>query len=571
MIAGFRRLRLSQQLLLLTIPLPVLLIAALFLYAAFIHEGSLPVRYTAILIAALGLLLGYIIFAIIFSRRFSTLISTIGEGMTDLASGKFNGSIEIEGRSEIGSIAGAFNILKEDLRTKTEFAEQVKSGNLELAYRPANNTDRLGHALVTVRENLLRVSGEEEKRKWTAEGLARFAEVLRSNKNLKDLSNDIIINLAKVLKANQGAIFLINADDGEHDPVLNLEACYAYNRTKYFTRQIAAGEGLIGQAFLEKRTTYLKEVPANFIRITSGLGDAPPNHILIVPLKMNEDIVGVVELASFKEFPQHEIEFVEKIGESIAHSIISYRTAEHTKALLNESQARTEQLRSQEEELKQNQEELQATQEEISRKYDALFAKLTDLNHQSRFDQLRSITSTKKRNIEYYFDIIRNQIITFSEDRMIIEAVKAFRSAFRKIDEGISAEALKPMRQALKRYYTDEFIPRLNDNSDWIESVEHYLPPETKTSVLQYQYIAHNPHPTGKKSLLDDAGDGSEYSKMHATYHPVIRHFLEKFGYYDIFLLDPETGDMVYSVFKEVDFATSLLTGVYQKTNLGRW
>ena len=147
---------------------------------------------------------------------------------------------------------------------------------------------------------------------------------------------------------------------------------------------------------------------------------------LIVPLKMNETIVGIVELASFTSFSQHVISFVEKIGENIAHSVSSFRIAENTKRMLEESNVQAEEMRAQEEELRQNQEELQATQEAISRKYDALFKQVGDLNNQSKFDQLKSITSTKKRNIEYYFDIIRNQILTFSEDLMVIEAVNAF-------------------------------------------------------------------------------------------------------------------------------------------------
>ena len=87
---------------------------------------------------------------------------------------------------------------------------------------------------------------------------------------------------------------------------------------------------------------------------------------------------------------------------------------------------------------------------------------------------------------------------------------------------------------------------------------------------LQHLYISGNDHPTGKKSLLDDARDGSDYSKVHALYHPILRNFLEKFGYYDIFLLDATTGDMLYSVFKEVDFATSLLNGKYPRQILER-
>ena len=87
---------------------------------------------------------------------------------------------------------------------------------------------------------------------------------------------------------------------------------------------------------------------------------------------------------------------------------------------------------------------------------------------------------------------------------------------------------------------------------------------------LQYEYIQNNPNELGSKDLLDQAADGSGYSESHKLYHPIIRNYLEKFGYYDIFLVDIVSGDIVYSVFKEVDYATSLRDGPYASTNLGR-
>ncbi|HEY9046895.1 MAG TPA: hypothetical protein VIN08_13420, partial [Ohtaekwangia sp.] len=171
---------------------------------------------------------------------------------------------------------------------------------------------------------------------------------------------------------------------------------------------------------------------------------------------------------------------------------------------------------------------------------------------------------------EYYFDIIRNQILTFSENKMVVDAMKEFRTAFMQIGEGITEQKLADYKHNLERYYTEEFVVRLKENTDELVTSEQYLPQELRSNILQHHYISNNPHPTGQKSLLDKAGDGSSYSDVHALYHPIMRNFLEKFGYYDIFLIDHLTGDMVYSVFKEVDFGTSLLTGRYSSTNFGR-
>ncbi|HEY9047525.1 MAG TPA: GAF domain-containing protein, partial [Ohtaekwangia sp.] len=383
----------------------------------------------------------YAILATSFTRRMRFKISSIRESIMALAAGSFRHKIELSGNDELTDMASSLNTLKEDLMKKTAFAEQIRNGNLDAAYEPNHEDDQLGHSLLRLKENLQSVKEEDQKRNWTTDGLARFVEVLRSNKNISALAHDVTKNLVLLIKANQGALFVLSDDQGGSQH-LEMIACYAFNRTKYLTKKVDIGEGLIGQAFLEKETIYLKEIPDDFVRITSGLGEANPKYILIAPLKVNEDVVGIMELASFKPFQQHEIAFVEKIGENIAHTILSYRTAENTQRLLDESHEQAENMRAQEEELRQNQEELQATQEEISRKYNALFKQLAELNYESKFDQLKTINSTKKRNIEYYFDIIRNQILTFSENKMVVDAMKEFRTAFMQIGEGITEQKL---------------------------------------------------------------------------------------------------------------------------------
>jgi transcriptional regulator with GAF, ATPase, and Fis domain len=136
---------------------------------------------------------------------------------------------------------------------------------------------------------------------------------------------------------------------------------------KFQNHKIYRGEGLAGQAWQEGDIVYLTEVPQNYIKITSGLGDANPTSVLIVPLKVNDQIFGVVEIASFSLFQDFEMEFVQKIAESIASTISSVKINARTQHLLEESQEMTEQMRAQEEEMRQNMEELQATQEEMQR------------------------------------------------------------------------------------------------------------------------------------------------------------------------------------------------------------
>lgn len=188
------------------------------------------------------------------------------------------------------------------------------------------------------------------------------------------------------------------------------------------------------------------------------------------------------------------------------------------------------------------------------------------------FDQLTSLKEIKKNQIETYFGEIGKQSITFSEDLMVVEAMKEFKEAFHNIERDlrVPASRLSIMKNNVKNYYEKEFLGRLEKNTNKKETYETFWPDEDKTLILQDLYFASNPNAVGEKENMDDAGDGSKYSKIHLKYHSVIRNFLRKFGYYDIFLVDDKTGHIVYSVFKEIDYGTSLLYGPYSNTNFAR-
>lgn len=187
--------------------------------------------------------------------------------------------------------------------------------------------------------------------------------------------------------------------------------------------------------------------------------------------------------------------------------------------------------------------------------------------------QLESVRTIKANQVESYFDTIQKQIKTFSENRMVVEAMQSLPEALANSREeaGIRDESLAEFADTLKQYYAGDFAKEYRRQTGTEPPVEAQLAGLDSDSLfLQHQYIAANSHPLGSKEDLDAADSGTTYDRLHAEFHPIVRNYLREFGYYDIFLCDLETGDIVYSVYKELDFTTSLIDGPYAETNFGR-
>jgi len=182
------------------------------------------------------------------------------------------------------------------------------------------------------------------------------------------------------------------------------------------------------------------------------------------------------------------------------------------------------------------------------------------------FDHLTSVRASKANQIESYFRQIRAQAQSLSEDFMIVEAMREFREAYRAPG---GAPLTPEQREEVVEYYTGVFLPRLNDHTPQPVTLQTVLPADDRGLLLQHAFIAANPHPVGHKDLLEAADDVGSYSAVHQKYHPILRGFARRFGYHDVFLIDPE-GNIVYSVSKETDFATNLLEGPYRESNLAR-
>ena len=311
------------------------------------------------------------------SRPSVRSIKQLHSALETMAQGGVSSSlkVKVQGNDEMAHMARSINQLIDDYAEKIRFSSEIREGQLDAQLAEGQENDQLSQSLIGLKEKLSQAKTEaeerekaEKKRRWINEGIARFSELLRQNTDhLEDLGYSIISELVGYMDINQGGIFLLNDNDPQ-DPFLELKAAYAFDRRKYLDAQVRFGEGLVGTVAIEKQSIYMTDLPQDYIQITSGLGGANPDSLLIVPLIADEQVTGVLELASFRKLEQYEIEFVEKVAESIAATIASSRTNIQTRQLLEKSQQQAEEMKSQEEEMRQNMEEMQATQEELSRK-----------------------------------------------------------------------------------------------------------------------------------------------------------------------------------------------------------
>jgi len=347
-----------------------------------------------------------------------TVVESLSEGDVDVS---FNEKFQ-KGGHELARVIRRLVKLTESLKIIAAFAEHVGKGELNVAYTLLGEKDTLGKAMLDMRSNLQKAEAEkeerhqeDERRNWVTHGVAKFADLLRANNNnIEELCHSIVCNLVKYIGANQAGIFILNDDDTEH-PVLELKACYAFERRKFLQKTIGMGEGLVGTCFLERESIYMTSLPKDYVHITSGLGEDTPRALLIVPLKVNEEVYGIIEIAAFKEFEPHVREFIEKVSESIASTVGSVKVNMRTNKLLVQSKLQTEELANQEEELRQNMEEMQATQEEMRRRENELHETM------KKMKETQEVGEEFQHEIQQFRDGIFNtyNVVEFSSDGIV--------------------------------------------------------------------------------------------------------------------------------------------------------
>ena len=196
----------------------------------------------------------------------------------------------------------------------------------------------------------------------------------------------------------------------------------------------------------------------------------------------------------------------------------------------------------------------------------AMYRSAADSLRKEAFARLEAVRTTTASSVERYFETLRQELLVTATNPLSLEALMTFRNAWQELPPAPEQD-----RQNLASYYAAEFSPRLRERTaEEIDMRLYATALDPRGVTLQDLYICRSPEPVGSKQLLDDALDSSAYTRYHKQVHPIFRTILEKYGVYDIFLIDADSGTIVYTVFKEIDFGSSLKSGPLASTNLAK-
>lgn len=357
---------------------------AMRVYVAVEHDSTIDSTLRGRLQLVIAIILLFLFIAVLLLsylafRRPMRYVIALRSRIEALARGEHPAMLEDRGGAEMQVVSAEVNKLIEGLGRTAAFALEIGKQNFSSSYEPLGTNDVLGNALLEMRESIKASRDEAAKQKeaesvrnWMNSSVAEFGQILREHGNdIQGLTDSVLQQLVAHLEAVEGGFYIVESD-GERGEYLRLRAAVAYGRKKYLEDVVAFGEGLVGTCALEREVTYLTEIPEDYCTITSGIGEAAPRALLLVPLKSGEELYGVIEMAKLTYFAPHEIQFVQHLSESIASTLMSAQSNERTAALLRESQAQRQQMHEQEEAMRQNLEEVRATQEAMAQRREQL-------------------------------------------------------------------------------------------------------------------------------------------------------------------------------------------------------
>ncbi|MGE0397607.1 MAG: HAMP domain-containing protein [Kofleriaceae bacterium] len=477
-------------------------------------------------------------------------LSTFAEQVTGVArdvgvDGRLGGQADVPGAAGVwrdltnnvnelaGNLTGQVRAIR-DVATAVTQGDLTRSITVDARGEIAQLKDTVNQMIRTLAETT-KVNQEQD---WLKTNVARFTRMLQGQRDLLTVARQILNELAPLVNAHHGAFYMTETDD--EGPILKLFASYAYQERKAVSNTWRFGQGLVGQAALEGKRIVLTKVPADYIQISSALGEAPPHAIVVVPILFEGEVKGVIELASFDKYSGIQLAFLDQMLESLGIVIATIEATMRTDELLRQSQSLTEELRSQQEELQQTNEELEekavqlsdqkaevekknkqvelarqeleekAEQLALTSKYKSQF--LANMSHELRtpLNSLLILSRQLADNVEgnltdkqiRYADTIRQagtDLMTLINEILDLA----------KIESGTMAVDVGPVRFGNLRDYVDQTFRQVAEEKGLAFTLEldPSLPPSIETDDMRLRQVLRN--------LLSNAMKFTERGRVH--------------------------------------------------------
>ncbi len=305
----------------------------------------------------------------VFADQVTTVAREVG------VEGRLGGQASVPGASGIWkNLTENVNQLAENLTTQvraiSEVASAVTKGDLTRMIRvdAKGEVEELKDTINQMIANLKETTLRNQEQDWLKSNLAKFTQMLQGQKDLNTVTRRILSELAQVVKAQQGMFYILEQEEEVENNKLKLFSAYAYGNDLEMQREFALGEGLVGQVALDKERILLTNVPKDYIKISSGLGEASPVSVIVLPVLFETEIKAVIELASFDEFSETHLDFLSQLTESIGIVLNTIEANSRTEGLLEQSQSLADELRRTNEELQDKAHLLVKQKEEVEAK-----------------------------------------------------------------------------------------------------------------------------------------------------------------------------------------------------------
>jgi methyl-accepting chemotaxis protein len=342
---------------------PYLVLAVLFLLVFLIELDGEHAVVRAL--AGTGILASILV-GLVHVRWLGKPFYRVRNQFSQLARGIISSFSASGARDEIGDLEREMEKHLNYLQSLTHMARTLSEGDFSGEFRKLSSDDEIGEAMLSLKASLMDSQREaeyrrkeEEHRTWNAQGLAKFSRLFReAEDDLGLLSRDLTRELVSYTDADVGALFITREKDGKVTG-LELTGSYAFDREKHIQRSFEFGEGLVGRAAVEKESIYVTELPPDYVKIRSGLGEDVPASLLLVPVMLDNRVLGVIELASLGELPAYQIELVRQLGDALASTLTKVKANLQNRILFEQTKEQAEALASQEQVFRQKLEELE--------------------------------------------------------------------------------------------------------------------------------------------------------------------------------------------------------------------